>query len=114
MYLDDIIIISSTYEKHLEILETALDRLHRAGLTLSKEKCHFCRPQLRYLGYIVDEHGLHVDPDKVDAILLITPPKDVREIRRFVGMASWYRRFISNFATFMTPLTCLTKKKRDI
>lgn len=110
VYLDDVIICTSTFDKHLEVLKEVLTRIQRAGLTLNKEKCQFCKPQLKYLGYIVNACGLLVDPEKVEAIVRIPPPKNVSEIRRIVGMASWYRRFVPNFSTVIAPLANLTRK----
>lgn len=112
VYLDDIIILSNTFEKHVEILEEIFKRLSNAGLTLSKDKCKFCRPELEYLGYVIDKRGLHVNPNKVKAILNIPTPKNVNEIRRVIGTASWYRRFIPNFSTIIAPMTDLLKKHR--
>lgn len=112
VYLDDIIIVSNTFEKHLEILKEIFNRLSNAGLTLSKEKCKFCLPQLEYLGYVIDKRGLHVNPNKVKAILDIPTPKNVNEVRRVLGTASWYRRFIPNFSSIIAPMTDLLKKHR--
>lgn len=110
VYLDDVIVVTPDFDTHLNILEQIFDRLIAAGLTIGREKCSFCRPSLRYLGYIVDSKGLHVDPDKVTAILNLESPRNVTEIRRFVGMAGWYRRFIQNFSSIIAPLTKLTQK----
>ena len=110
VYLDDIVIISPDFDTHLEILDKVMTRLSEAGLTVSREKCQFCRSQLKYLGYVVDGAGLRVDPEKVEAILRIPTPSTVSEIRRFAGMASWYRRFVPDFASIMSPLNRLTKK----
>lgn len=112
VYLDDIIIITPSFELHLQILTKIFQRLLETGLTVNKEKCQFCRPELKYLGYVVDHSGVHVDPDKVQTILTIPEPKSVSEIRRFVGVASWYRRFIPNFASLTAPLTNLLKKNQ--
>lgn len=109
-YLDDIIITTHTFEQHVDILSKVFLRLNEAGLTLNKEKCQFCRPELQYLGYVVDVHGLHVDPSKVEAILQIPTPSKVADIRRFIGTASWYRRFIPNFSIITKPLTELLRK----
>ena len=63
-----------------------------------------------YLGYVVDSSGLHVDPDKINAIINIPTPKSVKEVRAILGMASWYRRFTPNFSTLVAPLTYLLQK----
>lgn len=110
VYLDDIVIVTQTFQKHIEILSKVFSRLMSAGLTLSKEKCNFCRSELRYLGYVVDVNGLHVDPEKVDAILKIPTPNRVSDVRSIIGTASWYRRFIPNFSSKIQPLTELLKK----
>lgn len=110
IYLDDLIICTSTFEKHIEVLEEVMKRLRDAGLTLNREKCVFCRPELRYLGYCVNSSGLLVDPQKVEAILKIRSPTCVKEVRQIVGLVSWYRRFIPSFSTLCDPLTRLTRK----
>lgn len=110
VYLDDIVIVTQTFEKHIDILSEVFSRLISAGLTLGKEKCNFCRPELRYLGYVVDVNGLHVDPEKVNAILQIPTPTKVSEVRSIIGTASWYRRFIPNFSSMIQPLTELLRK----
>lgn len=110
VYLDDIIVVTQDFEKHLEMLRLVFKRLVDAGLTVSREKCKFCCEELRYLGYVVDRSGLRVDPEKVTAILNLPPPRNVTEVRRILGMASWYRRFIPNFATLVSALSNLLRK----
>lgn len=110
VYLDDVVICTPTFEKHLEITSEVLRRLSTAGITLSPTKCQFCQPELKYLGYVVTAEGLLADPDKVSAILNIPTPKNVSEVRRVIGMASWYRRFIPNFSLIIAPLTALLRK----
>lgn len=97
VYLDDIVIVSKTFEDHLRILEEVFRRLREAKLTISIEKCQFCRSELKYLGYVVDKNGLHCDPDKMKAMLEIPSPKTVKEVRSVIGTFSWYRRFIPDF-----------------
>lgn len=110
IYLDDCIIISDSFDEHIRILGLVFDRLREAGLVLAMDKCKFCLPQLKYLGFIVDRDGLRPDPEKVEAIINIPPPRNIHEIRRFMGTASWYRRFVPNFSSIMAPLTNLIKK----
>lgn len=110
VYLDDIVVVTQEFQKHLSILREVFSRIRSAGLTVSREKCIFCKPELKYLGYVIDRNGLHVDNDKVSAILNIPTPANVTEVRRVIGMMSWYRRFIPNFSTLTAPLTNLVKK----
>lgn len=112
VYLDDIIIITQTFEQHLKVMREVLSRLWKAGLILNRDKCQFCRPELRYLGYVVDKNGLRVDPEKVQAILKIPTPTTVSEVRRVMGMASWYRRFVPQFSSIIAPLSNLLRKNR--
>lgn len=112
VYLDDVVVVTQTFEEHLAVLEEVLRRLREAKLTVSWEKCQFCRPEMKYLGYVVDRNGLHVDSDKVEAMLRLPIPTTVREVRRVVGTFSWYRRFIPDFATVISPLTALLRKSK--
>jgi len=109
-YLDDIVIINSDYDSHMVTLTKVMERIAKAGLTINFEKSKFCREQLKYLGYIIDKHGLRVDPCKIEAILNFPAPRKVRQLRRFLGMTSWYRRFVPNFAQIASPLNALTGK----
>lgn len=111
-YLDDIIVVTSTFEKHLQILAEVIKRVHGAGLTLNREKSLFCRAELKYLGYLVNRSGLHVDPEKIKAILDIPTPKTVSEVRRMIGISSWYRRFVKDYGSLVAPLTNLLRKNR--
>lgn len=101
--------MSETFEQHISVLEEVFSRLREARITVSFEKCQFCRPEMKFLGYIVDKNGLHVDPDKVRAMLDLPVPKTVTEVRRIIGTFSWYRRFIPNFSTIISPITALLK-----
>jgi hypothetical protein len=114
VYLDDIIIITPTFEKHLEVLGQVSDRLTKANLTISMDKSRFCMSEMKFLGFVIDERGIRVDPEKVSCIARYPVPQTLKEVRRFHGMASYYRRFVPNFAHVAGPITDLTasaKKK---
>lgn len=108
-YLDDIVVCNKTFEDHIKSLTWVKDQLEIAGLTINLEKCKFARPSLKYLGYIVDKEGLRTDPEKVRAIMEYPRPNTFTELKRFLGLASWYRRFVENFAIVAAPLHDLTK-----
>lgn len=112
-YLDDIICISNSFEEHVALLVRVLEKLRQANLTINLEKCKFFRSQLKYLGYVVDSGGLHTDPEKVSAILDFPTPTSRKEVKRFLGTASWYRRFIPSFSTIAGPLNRLTSNKKN-
>lgn len=111
VYLDDIIVVSSSFEEHLKLLAEVFRRLRHAKLRPNPEKCHFCRNELRYLGHVINRQGIHTDPEKVEAITAWPTPTTLRKVRQFLGVASWYRRFIPDFSAMAAPLTSLTKKK---
>lgn len=111
-YLDDIVIVTPIFEEHLERLERVLSKIFAAGLTINPDKCEFCRSQVKYLGFIVQKERLTVDSDKVQPILEYPDPRNIKQLRRFLGMSSWYRKFIPQFATFSEPLTRLLNKNQ--
>lgn len=113
IYLDDILIATETFEKHMEILAILAERLSKAKLTIHPTKSKFCVTSLKYLGYIIDEQGVRPDPEKVSAVLDYPQPKSVKECRRFVGMAGWYRRLIPNFSSITAPITDLIGKRKE-
>lgn len=110
VYLDDIILATPTFEKHLEVLSEIFRRLNAAGLTLKENKCVFCRSELKFLGYVINRQGILVDPSKVEAIVNLPRPKTVTEVRRIIGMIGWYRRFVDGFSDLIAPLTRLLRK----
>src|SRR3978361_1844963 len=109
-YLDDIIITGKTFDHHLALLKEVFSRLREANLRLNPEKCQFGRKSLKYLGHLVTSEGIRTDPDKVSAIVDLSPPTNLRGLRRFLGMASWYRRYIEGFSKITAPLNRLLKK----
>ena len=110
LYLDDIIIFSDTIEEHMRRLEEIFLRLKKANLTLKPSKCHFFQRQVEFLGHIVDERGISTDPAKVEAVTNWEIPKRVRDVRAFLGLTGYYRRFIHNYGQLAKPLHELTEK----
>lgn len=110
-YLDDIIVLSPTFQKHLSDLEQVFKRLTLFKLNANREKCHFCCEKVKYLGHYITKDGIAVDPQKTAAIADMPSPKTVKQVQSFVQTCSWYRRYIPNFSQIAKPLTDLTKKK---
>lgn len=110
VYLDDIIIRSATFEQHLQDLRAVFDRLRNNGLKLKLKKCAFAMATVEFLGHIVSAEGLAPDPAKVTAVRNLAPPTCVKGVRSFLGMAGYYRRFISHFAIIARPLFNLLKR----
>ena len=110
-YLDDIIIYSSSIEEHMKHLQYVFDRLRDANLRCKPSKCDFARTEISFLGHVISERGISPDPQKVEVIKNLLPPQTVKEVRSFVGMASYYRKFIPNFSGVASPLTDLTRKR---
>jgi hypothetical protein len=109
-YLDDILILSSSFEMHVKDLKDVLQKIREYNLVLNLEKCRFCRKTIKYLGHIITPDGLQTDPEKSKAIVDIPTPKDLKHLLSFIQMCSWYRRFIENFSAVAEPLTRLTRK----
>lgn len=112
-YLDDIIIVSNDFDSHVSTLVKVLQKIKHANLTINLEKCQFFRSRLKYLGYVVDNDGLRTDPEKVQAILQYPTPSNKKDVKRFLGTATWYRRFVPNFSTIAAPLNKLTSNKKN-
>lgn len=103
-YLDNIIFVTETFDEHLEWLAKVLGKTRDSGMKKNPNKCVFRLSQVRYLDYLVNERGLQVDRENVAPILEYPVPRNSKEIRRFLGMTLWYRRFIPDHATPTLPL----------
>ena len=110
IYFDDIIVFGTTFEDHLSHLEQVLTKLGEAGLWLKPSKCHFALPQVQYLGYLISKDGVQPDPSKVEAVTSYPTPSNATEVREFLGIANYYRRFVEGFSAIATPLYQLTRK----
>lgn len=104
-YMDDIVIVTDTFERHIEILGKIADRLKMANLTINPKKSLFCYKRLKYLGHIINEDGIGLDPSRIEAMLNFPEPSTIKEARRVLGMAGWYRKFVRNFAEISAPIS---------
>lgn len=110
LYLDDIIIFSKDIPQHLERIEEVLQRLKDANLTLKPSKCHFFKKQVEFLGHVVSQEGVQTDPKKIKDVKEWPIPRRVKDVRSFLGLTGYYRRFIKDYGSIAKPLHELTEK----
>ena len=106
-YLDDIIIYSRTEKEHLEEI---FSRLRAAGLKLKLEKCSFFKKHIQYLGHLISADGIQPLPEKLESIAKMPAPKTLKEVKQFLGLVGYHRKFVLRFADISRVLTHLTKK----
>jgi hypothetical protein len=110
VYFDDILIYSKSLDEHLDHLRAVFNALREARLFGNLEKCTFCTDRVSFLGYVVTPQGIEVDQAKVEAIQGWPVPNTITQVRSFLGLAGFYRRFVKDFSTIAAPLNELTKK----
>ena len=110
VYIDDLIVHSDSHERHLESLDQLFERLHMHNLKVNLKKCVFGSKDVMYLGFHLTEAGIKPGIDKLKAVKETLPPKNVHEIRQFLGLCNFFRTHVRNFAQISAPLTALTRK----
>jgi hypothetical protein len=109
-FMDDLVVYSRSYAEHLGHLKEIFTRLERAGFTLNREKLHLAQSEIAFLGHAVSAQGVKVLGERVEAIRNFPPPKNLRGVRRFLGMAGFYARFVPQFSQIAEPLHHLKRK----
>lgn len=111
VYLDDIIIIATSIQEHEERLREVFDRLRQYNLKLQPAKCEFMRREVNYLGHIISEDGIRPDSKKTACLTRFPVPRNPKEVKSFLGLAGYYRKFVKDFSRISKPLTSLLKKE---
>ena len=111
IYLDDVLIFGKTIKEHNERLEQVLMRIKEAGLKLAPEKCHFLQTEIHYLGHVITENGVALDPDKIKCIQAWELPMCKKEMQTFLGFCNYYRRFINGYAKLSEKLSSMIKNE---
>lgn len=114
VYLDDILVPGRTFEQELENLRMVFLRLKEAKLKLAPKKCSLFQREVKFIGHIVSETGVATDPDKLQSVSSWPRPTNTMEVRQFLGLCSYYRRFVANFAEIARPLHQITEQNRTI
>ena len=109
-YLDDVLIYSPNVKTHLKHLRQVFQRMREADLRLKMEKCNFLKAHLQYLGHIISGKGIEPVPEKLESIKKMPAPTTPKEVKQFLGLIGYYRKFVPRFADIARPLTSLTKK----
>ena len=112
VFIDDILVYSKTEEEHEEHLRLTLQTLKEKQLYAKFKKCEFWLDKVVFLGHVISKDGISVDTAKVEAVSNWSQPKNASEVRRFLGLAGYYRKFIEGFSKIALPLTKLTRKNQ--
>lgn len=109
-YLDDLIILSDTFEEHLKDIQATFERLNKFNLRVNRKKSVFVSPSIKYLGHLITPRGIAPNPEKITAISEMPEPHNTRHLKSFIQTCSWFRRFVPGFSAVTKPLTDLLKK----
>jgi hypothetical protein len=109
-YVDDVVVHTIYFEDHLWHIDIVLKKLTKAGFKINPKKCSFCKPQIKFLGHLISSEALVPDIDRIKAILSYPPPRNQKQLRRFLRVCNFQQQFISNYAHFVSSLLILLKK----
>ena len=110
VYVDDILVYSSDFDQHLKHLQEIFDRLRKANLKLKPSKCHFAAKEVKYLGHKFTKEGIMVDKEKIASVISYPRPKTQGEVRSYLGLCNYYRKFVKGYAEIARPLNRLLSK----
>jgi hypothetical protein len=110
-YVDDILVFSSSFDQHMDQLDTVLNKLTSAGFTINARKCSFCKPEMKFLGHVFSREKLMPDPQRIEAILNYPAPRNQKQLRRILGVCAFHQGFIINYASYVAPLLVLLQKQ---
>src|SRR6516162_7378611 len=112
VYIDDIMIYSTTFEEHIKHIDQVLEKLQEVNLMLKLKKCKWCKTDIEFLGHIVGQGGIRPDPAKIEKIKNLKQPINVKGVRSVLGLCSYYRRFIKGFSKIAKPINELLQKNK--
>ena len=113
MYLDDILVFSSTEHEHENHMRLFFQQLREHKLQAKLKKCEFGKPRVKYLSHVVGSGEVHVDKNKVSAVISWEPPRDIKGVSQFLGFANYYNRFIPGFAKVAAPISNLLSNQQE-
>jgi hypothetical protein len=114
VYIDDIVVKSAEFSSHIADLRKAFNKIRRYGLKMNPRKCAFGVSASKFLGFIIHEHGIEIDPDRIKSIQNVGPPTCKLEVQKFLGKVKYLHRFISNLAGKIDAFTPILRLKNDV
>jgi hypothetical protein len=112
-FIDDLLVYSRSLGEHLEHLEMVFTRLEKAGFALNRDKLLLARKEIPFLGHLLSAEGLRILPERIEVMAAFPPPKNLKALRRFLGMVGFYGRFIPQFSRIAEPLHVLKRKNAN-
>ena len=113
VYMDDVLILGETLAEHHEKLRNVFEQFRTYNIKIEPDKCEFLRPELSYLGHVISSEGIKPDPKKIEAVVRFPVPDREKDVKAFLGLTGYYRKFIQNYSSIANPLTSLLKKEEN-